>query len=144
METAILNDMLSVVFTLEKEEYGIDINRVQEIIRLPETTRLPSTPDYVLGIINLRNTIIPVIDTKKKLMSIESAVSEDTRVIIVEIGGKRVGLIVDEVSEVIKVPKELVVPADAIGTSIQMEYLLGVARFDQRLLILLNVNKILG
>ncbi len=144
MQAGIHKDMQSVVFTLGKEEYGIDIGKVQEIIRLPSITRLPNTVDYILGIINLRGCVIPIVDTKKKFMFIDSEITDDTRVIIVEIEGSRVGLIVDEVSEVLKIPEELVVPADNICTGIKMEYLLGVARFDSRLLILLNANKILG
>jgi len=144
MQTGINKNMQSVVFSLGKEEYGIEIGKVQEIIRLPAITRLPNTADYILGIINLRGCIIPVVDTKKKFMLIDSDITDDTRIIIIEIGGKRIGLIVDEVSEVINIADERIVPADNIGTGIRIEYILGVARFDNRLLILLNADKILG
>ncbi|WP_054692740.1 chemotaxis protein CheW [Syntrophomonas palmitatica] len=144
MQTGINKNMQSVVFSLGKEEYGIEIGKVQEIIRLPAITRLPNTADYILGIINLRGCIIPVVDTKKKFMLIDSDITDDTRIIVIEIGGKRIGLIVDEVSEVINIADERIVPADNIGTGIRIEYILGVARFDNRLLILLNADKILG
>ena len=144
MPDIITKEIQAVVFSLGEEEYGIDIGKVQEIIRLPEVTRLPGTTDYVMGIINLRGSIIPIVDLKKMSMQIDSDFTDETRVIVLEIGAKKVGLIVDEVAEVINIPTELVVASQDIGTRIQAEYLLGIARLGQRLLILLNVERILG
>jgi purine-binding chemotaxis protein CheW len=139
---AMATELQSVVFRLGEEEYGIDIGKVQEIIRLPEITKLPNTADYVLGIINLRGRIIPIIDLKRKFLQETSHRKEETRVIVLETGSQKVGIIVDEVSEVVKIPLDLVVAADSIGTSIEAEYLLGVAKFNERLLILPDTDKI--
>jgi purine-binding chemotaxis protein CheW len=133
-----------VVFAMGEEEYGIDIEKVQSIMRLPETTMLPGTADYVLGIFNLRGDIIPVVDLKKMSMGVASVATEETRVIVVEIGSHRVGLIVDEVAEVVKVPADVIVSAGSIGTTISADYLLGIARLGERLLILLNVDRLLS
>lgn len=142
MANVLGNEMQVVVFSLGQEEYGGDITRVQEIIRLPEVTTLPNTAGYILGIINLRGSIIPIIDLKKKFRFPSSEITDETRVIVVEINSEKVGLIVDEVSEVISFPIQEVVSADGIGFGIQGEYFLGVVRLDERLLILLNLEKI--
>lgn len=137
------NDIQSIVFRLGNEEYGIDIHKVQEIIRLPEITRLPDMVNHVLGIINLRGNIIPLVDLKIKLMAVGAEYSETTRVLVVEVGSTKVGFIVDEVSEVICIPGNMIVEADEIGGSISSEYLLGVAKMNNRLLIILNIDEIL-
>lgn len=131
-----------VSFFLGSEEYGIDIARVQEIIRVPALTGLPGTADYVLGIINLRGTVIPIIDLKRKYMNTAMAVSDETRIIVIEIADKKMGLMVDEVTEVVKIPDEAVVPADLISTGVAVQHLHGVARIGERLLIILNVDRI--
>lgn len=138
------NEIQVVVFKLGQAEYGGDITRVQEIIRLPDVTALPNTADYILGIINLRGSIIPIIDLKKKFGFASAEKSDETRVIVVEIGSNKVGLIVDEVSEVVSFPVEEVVSADVVRFGIQGEHLLGVVRLDERLLILINLDKIIN
>ena len=142
MSGTIADELLMVVFNLGEEEYGIEISGVQEIIRLPKVTKLPGSDEYILGIINLRGTIVSIVDLKKKFMRQTSEENDETRVIVVELGDKRVGLVVDEVAEVIKIPAEMLVPAENIGSSISSDYLLGVVRLEERLLIILNVNKI--
>lgn len=140
----ITNNMQTIVFTLGKEAYGIDIHKVQEIIRVPEVTKMPNTVQHVLGIINLRGSIIPLIDLKMKLLKADSEYSDTTRVLVVEVGGKKIGLIVDDVSEVIDIQGDVVVDAGGIGEGICTDYLLGVAKTNDRLLILLNIDKILN
>lgn len=144
MANELVNEMQVVVFSLGQVEYGGDIKKVQEIIRLPEVTALPGTADYILGIINLRGSIIPIIDLKKKIGFPSSEMTDETRVIVVEISNNKVGLIVDEVSEVVSFPADEVVSADAVGFGIQEKHLLGVVRLDERLLILLNLDRIFG
>lgn len=139
-----LNELQVVVFSIDEQEYGIDIEKVQEIIRLPAVTRLPGTADYVLGITNLRGNVIPIVDLKKISLGLNAIPTEESRVIVVEMGEKRMGLVVDEVAEVIPVPQEIIVSKESIGTSIKAEYLLGVARFDTRLLYVLNVDKLIA
>jgi len=142
MSETLTKEMQTVVFALGKEEYGIDISKVQEIIRLPEITKLPNTADYILGIINLRGNIIPVLDPKKKFLGAVSEYGEEARVVVVETGSARMGLVVDLVSEVRKLPPGSVVSPDSLGTGIHKEYLLGIVKLDQRLLILLDVDKV--
>jgi purine-binding chemotaxis protein CheW len=142
MSSTITDEFLVVVFTLGEEEYGIEISGVQEIIRLPKVTKLPGNDDYILGIVNLRGKIISIVDLKQKLMLRTSEANDETRVIVVDLGDKSVGLVVDEVEEVMKIPTEMLVPAQNIGSSLQANYFRGVVRLDERLLILLDVNKI--
>ncbi len=142
MANAIGSEMQVVVFSLGQVEYGGDIKKVQEIIRLPEVTALPGTADYILGIINLRGSIIPIVDLKKKLGLPNSEITDETRVIVVEISNKKVGLIVDEVSEVISFPAEEISTADDVGFGIQEKHILGVVRINERLLVLLDLDNI--
>lgn len=138
------NENQSVVFFLDKVEYAVDIANVQEIIRLPKITGMPGTPDDVLGIVNLRGSIIPIVDLKKRLMQIPSEFGDETRVLVVENKSRKVGLIVDEVSEVFNIPAETVAEANSITTGINTHYITGVANFNDRLLILLNIGSILN
>ena len=142
MANAIGSEMQVVVFSLGQVEYGGDIKKVQEIIRLPEVTALPGTADYILGIINLRGSIIPIVDLKKKLGLPNSEITDETRVIVVEISNKKVGLIVDEVSEVISFPAEEISTADDVGFGIKEKHILGVVRINERLLVLLDLDNI--
>ncbi len=133
------------VFQLAGEEFGVDIMQVQEIIRMPGITRIPQSPEYVEGIINLRGKIIVVInlDTRFKIDSKE--VDDNSRIIVVEIGETVVGMIVDSVSEVIRLPASNVEPApEMITTKIHADYLQGVGKMDERLLILLDLEKVLS
>jgi len=139
-----LNELQVVVFSIDEQEYGIDIEKVQEIIRLPAVTGLPGTADYVLGITNLRGSVIPVVDLKKISLGHNAVPTEESRIIVVEMGDKRMGLVVDEVAEVIPVPQDRIVSKESIGTGTKAEYLQGVARFDTRLLYLLNVDKLIA
>jgi purine-binding chemotaxis protein CheW len=138
------NEMQIVVFSLGQAKYGGDITRIQEIIKLPEVTSLPGTADYILGIINLRGNIVPIIELNKKLGFSTSERTDETRVIVVELSGKRFGLIVDEVSEVVKVPFEAVNATNSVDYGIQVKYILGLAKLDEHLLILLDMEKIVG
>lgn len=137
------SDMEIVVFVLGEEEYGIEIGKVQEIIRVPEgTTKLPNTADYFMGVTNLRGDIIPIIDLKQKFLQIYTEYSDETRVVVIEIASNKIGLVVDEVVEVMKISADMIMMTDVINTGIQVDYLLGIARLDERLLLLLNEDKI--
>ncbi len=133
-----------VVFALGEEVYGVDIARVQEIIRLPAITRVPRTPDYIEGVINLRGKITPVMDLRKRFELPVSDLSRETRIMVVEIGGQMVGLIVDGVSEVLRVPAEAIEPPSALVTTVDSAYLRAIAKLDSRLIILLDLDRILG
>ena len=136
-----------VVFTLRSGdnvcEYRVPITQVQEINRLTKPTKLPQVPDFVEGIINLRGNIIPVIDIKKRFAMPATGHTDDSRIIVVEVGGRTVGIVVDGVSEVLRLPVTSIEPPPAIIGGIAAQYLTGVGKLDNRLLIMLDMTKIL-
>lgn len=136
-----------VVFTLKQGdtvcEYGVPITQVQEIIPMAKPTRLPQVPDFVEGIINFRGKIIPIIDLKKRFDMEATEITSDTRSVVVEVSGQTVGIIVDEVSEVLRLSKDNIEPPPAAIGGITAEYLTGVGKLEDRLLILLDMDKIL-
>ncbi len=123
-------------------EYGVPITKVQEIIPMAVPTRLPQVPDFVEGIINLRGRIIPIIDLKKRFAMNASEVTSESRSVVVEVDGQTVGIIVDEVSEVLRLPQDSIEPPPAVMGGITAEYLTGVGKLEDRLLILLDMDKI--
>lgn len=137
-----------VVFTLKRDnvvcEYGVPITKVQEIITMPVPTKLPQVPDFVEGIINLRGRIIPIIDLKKRFQMGASETTNDSRSVVVEVEGQTVGIIVDEVSEVLRLPTGNIEPPPAVVGGIAAEYLTGVGKLEDRLLILLDMDRILN
>lgn len=131
-----------VIFRLAKEEYGLPITKVQEINRLVPITKLPQTPDFMEGIINLRGRIIPVVDLRKRFQIEVSDYNDDTRIIIVEVSGQTVGVIVDAVAEVVRMSTANVEPPPP-AFILDAKYIQGVGKFNGRLLILLEIDKIL-
>ena len=131
-------------FRLGLEEYAVDILKIKEIKLLMEITRVPKAPSFVEGVINLRGDIVPIIDLRKKLRLPTSDLGEDTRIIIVEIESKMCGVIVDGVSEVIEIEENKILPPPSIVKgSIDSAYLKGVGKLGDRILILLDLDKIL-
>lgn len=130
-------------FYLGTEEYAVDILRIKEIKLMQQITKVPKAPDFVEGVINLRGDIVPIIDLKKKLNLGEAVIDEETKIIVVEIEGKMVGMIVDEVSEVIEIEDTKLAPPPPIIAGIEGEYLKGVGRMKDKLLILLDITQIL-
>ncbi len=133
-----------VTFRLGNEEFSLDILRVQEIIRHMDLTRVPRTPEFVEGVINLRGRVIPVLDLRKRFGLPADERTNDTRIIVVDVDDRTVGLKVDAVSEVLRLPSDTVEPPPAIVTGTESEYIKGVGKLDGRLLILLDVAKILN
>ena len=134
-----------VVFNSGSEEFGVEIMNVQEIIRMTNITKIPQAPEYIRGIINLRGRIIVVINLNVIMGMGSKEQTENTRIIVANIGETVMGFVVDSVSEVIRLQEKNVEPAPAvIASKIGTEYVLGVGKLDNRLLILLNLNKILG
>lgn len=134
-----------VVFSIGSEEFGVEIMNVQEIIRMTNITKIPQAPDYIRGIINLRGRIIVVINLNVVLGMENKEQDENTRIIVASIDDTVMGFVVDSVSEVIRLQEKNVelapaVIADKMGT----EYVLGVGKLDNRLLILLNLDKLLS
>ncbi len=138
-------DLLQLVsFNLGKEEFAVDILKIQEINRLVEITKVPRSPDFVEGVINLRGKVIPIIDLRKRFNLPASESTKQTRVVVVDIDNMVVGLVVDAVSEVLRLPASTVEPPPPIVAGIDSEYISGVGKLEDRLLILLELDKVLS
>ena len=134
----------NLVFTVKSQEFGFQAVRVQEISTVLPTTRVPNAPSYIEGIMNLRGRLASVINFRKKLGFEPKEHDEDTRVIVVELGTFPIGIIVDAVEEVIKIPDEKVQKLpESTTTSASKDYMAGVGMLDERLIILLDVDKVL-
>ena len=140
-----LDDLVQLVsFRLGQEVFGIDILKVQEINRLVEITQVPQAPHYCEGIINLRGKVIPVINLRKKFGMEIIEWDKLTRILVCDMDGKVVGMIVDSVEEVLKIPQSTIEPTPDIVSSVNSEYIEGIAKQDKELLIFLNISKIAG
>lgn len=137
-----LNQLIS--FLVGDEEYGLDILRVKEVIRLREITRLPRAPSFVKGIINLRGDVIPIIDLRNKFGLEHQQYSAMTRVIVVDVDGRLVGMVVDAASQVVRVPADQIDPPPPIAGGLSVEFIKGVGKLEERLIILLNIDRILS
>jgi purine-binding chemotaxis protein CheW len=133
-----------VVFELANELYGIDIAVVESIIKVQAITQLPQTPDYIKGVTNLRGTVLPVIDLRIRFGLGVQKDTKQTRVIIVTMGNIKVGMMVDSVSEVLRVSDESIEPLPPMVNSANSVFLKGIVRLENRLIILLEVEKVLS
>ncbi|SHK30835.1 chemotaxis protein CheW [Desulforamulus aeronauticus] len=132
-----------VVFQLMEQVYGVDINSVYEIIRMETITSIPRTPHFVEGVINLRGRIIPVIDLGLRFGLGQSQRTQASRIIIVEVSGQTIGMIVDSVQEVLRIPLTTIEPPPPVVNGVDAAYLRGIAVLEQRLIILLDQNRVL-
>ena len=135
--------MQVVSFRLANEEYGIEITKVQEIILVGEITKVPQTPKYIKGLINLRSTVIPIVDLRLRFGMPEDAVGDETRIMVMNVAGKTIGIIVDAVSEVLRISRDQIAPPPPTVSCQGRDYLTGLAKLEKRLLILLDVERIL-
>jgi purine-binding chemotaxis protein CheW len=133
-----------VSFHLDKEIYGIEITKVREIILITEITRIPQTPHYVKGLINLRSTVIPVIDLRSLFGLHEGEMTDESRIMVLQACGKTIGIVVDAVSEVLRIKRDQIAPPPPTVAGLGREYLTGLVRLEKQLLILLDIDKILG
>ena len=133
-----------VSFKIGEEEFGVDILSVQEINRMSQITKVPNTPHFIEGVINLRGRIIPVLDLRVKLGLLKLEHNKNTRIVVVELKGQTIGFIVDEVSEVLRIPKNITEPPPAMVGGIDSEYITSIGKLEDRLLILLDLEKILS
>lgn len=132
-----------IVFQLQDEEYGVDVHQVLSIEHIQQITRVPRTPAFVKGVINLRGIVTPIIDLRSRFSLEEVEYTEQTRIVVVRVEDKDVGLIVDSANDVIDVPTELIEDPPEVVGGIRAEYLQGVAKLDNRLLVVLNLEKVL-
>lgn len=130
-------------FRLGNEEYGIEINKVREIILVGDITQVPETPPFVKGLINLRSMVIPIIDLKLRFGLPEMPRTDETRIVVVNVGGKTIGIIVDAVNEVLRITQNQIAPPPPAVAGLEQEYLVGLAKLEDRLLILLDIENIL-
>lgn len=133
-----------VTFHVGKEEFGVDILDVREINRLMDITRVPHAPEFVEGVINLRGQVIPVVDLRRRFRLAAAERDKNNRIVVVELTGKVVGFLVDSVSEVLRVPSSLVEPPPAIAGGIDSDYIRGVVKLEDRLLVLLDLQRLLN
>jgi len=142
-----LGEMQLVTFMLGDEEFGIPISKIQEIDRLGKVTKVPKAAHFIDGITNLRGEVIPVLDTRKRF-DLEPKLSDDrTRIVIVNLGGVRTGLVVDSVREVMNLAKkDIAPPPESIGSGIDQQFIAGIGKVDsgKRMIVLLDVEKILS
>jgi purine-binding chemotaxis protein CheW len=130
-------------FTLGEEEYGVDILTVQEIRRYDTVTRIPDTPDFIKGVVNLRGTIVPVVDLRLKFHLGKAEYNGFTVMIILNIAKRVVGMVVDSVSDVIQLGPDQVRPPPEFGGTLDTRFITGLGTLDQRMLILVDIEKLL-
>jgi purine-binding chemotaxis protein CheW len=131
------------VFRLADQPYGVDIMKIKQIIRPLKITRLPKAPEFVEGVVNLRGVVIPVIDMRKRFGLAPRPEGADTKVIIASVERRIIGIIVDEVTEVVPVPRSEIQPPPRVIRGVEAEYLLGVCRYQDEILLILNLDDIL-
>ncbi|MHB1247636.1 MAG: chemotaxis protein CheW [Sulfuriferula sp.] len=131
-------------FTLGKEEYGIDILKVQEIRGYEPVTRIANSPDFIKGVVNLRGIIVPIVDMRIKFDLGEPVYDQFTVVIILNIAGRVMGMVVDSVSDVTTLSPEQIKEAPEMGTTFDTDYLIGLGTLDERMLILVDIDKLMS
>ena len=138
-------DLLQLVsFKIGEEEFGVDILFVREINRMVEITRVPKSPEYVEGVINLRGKVIPIVSLRKRMGMPEKELDKDTRIVVVELEDQLIGFVVDAVSEVLRISRNITESPPETASGVDAEYITGIAKMDERLLILLNLNRLLS
>ncbi|MFW5750431.1 MAG: chemotaxis protein CheW [Planctomycetota bacterium] len=140
-----MQDYLQVVsFRLGAEEYAIEITTVKEIILVEGITAVPQMPDYVEGVINLRGNVIPVLDLRRRFALDAAPFDEQTRIVVVRLGARIIGLIVDAVSQVMRIPRGDIQDPPATIAGLAGEHLVGIARLAERMVLLLDIEQVLG
>jgi purine-binding chemotaxis protein CheW len=132
-----------VTFSIGEEEFGVNILQVQEIIRTMEITNVPRAPEFVEGVINLRGKVIPIVDMRRRFGLRSKEHDKYTRIIVIEIDMIIVGFVVDSVSEVLRIPANSVQPPPPVVAGMDSDYIDGVGKLEDRLLILLDLDSLL-
>lgn len=136
-------DLHIVGFRVGREMFGVPIELVHEIVRVPEITSVPDSPDYIEGVINLRGKIVSIIDLRKRFGEQEVTSNKKNRILVAEIDGKMLGLVVDAASEVLKLPGSEVEPPPNVFEENELNYVTGVGKLGSKLVILIDLSKIL-
>ncbi len=129
-------------FRLDNEDYAIAITKIQEIILIKPITRIPQMPDFIEGLINLRGSVIPIINLRKRFGLLPRDLDDDTRIIVVNVHDKTVGCIVDAVTQVMRINRDQVQPPPLGVLAVNHQYLAGLAKLEERLLIILDIDKL--
>lgn len=133
-----------VTFRIGDEEFGLDVFTVHEILRWQEPTPMPRAPEFVEGVMDVRGTLVPVVDLRRRFELPEVRTDDDTRIVLVEFGGERLGLVVDAVTEVLRVPETAIAPPPRYFRGLAAEFVRGIARAEQRLIVLVDMDRILS
>ena len=145
MQTSVIHsEMLQLVtFKLAGQKYAVDILKVQEINNIKEITTIPNAPPFLEGAINLRGKVIPVLNLGKKFSFGNTAINDLAKIVIMDIRGVIMGIIVDSVSDVLRIPRDLVEPPPPVSSNISSKFISGIAKLDEGLVILLDMDKLL-
>ncbi len=138
------NALEFLAFTLGQEEYGIDIQKVQELRSYDTVTRIANAPEHIKGVVNLRGIIVPIIDMRIKFNLGTPAYDQFTVVIILNVASRVMGIVVDSVSDVITLSPEQVKPAPEMGSVLDTDYLIGLGTLDERMLILVDIDRLMS
>jgi purine-binding chemotaxis protein CheW len=133
-----------VIFELANEFYGVDISAVEGIIKMQSITVMPHAPSFVEGVTNLRGSVLPVIDLRKRFHLPEVSNPKESRIVVADMRGTKVGMIVDSVSEVLRIPEEAIEPPPPMVASVDSAFIKGIAKMGERLIILLEVSTVLS
>jgi purine-binding chemotaxis protein CheW len=131
-------------FTLGQEEYGVDIQKVQELRGYDAVTRIANAPDYIKGVVNLRGVIVPIIDMRIKFNLGAPTYDQFTVVVVLNLHGRVIGMVVDSVSDVITLTRDQIKPAPEMGAALNTQYLTGLGAIDARMLILIDIERLMS
>ncbi|GAB2525237.1 chemotaxis protein CheW [Lysobacter humi (ex Lee et al. 2017)] len=143
LDTAGIADHEYLTFTLGAEEYGVDILKAQEIRGYDQVTRLPGAPGFVKGAINLRGLIVPVVDMRLKFALSQATYDDTTVMVVLSVAGRTIGIVVDSVSDVIRLQPAQVRPTPDLGSAIDRKFLTGLGVVEERMLILLDIERLM-
>jgi len=129
-----------VVFRLDKEEYGLNIMKVNGIEKYQEVVKIPNAPEYIEGMINLRGEVLPIFSLRKKFNLTDKPHDDDTKIIVVNTNGIKVGFVVDSVEEILQIEEEVIEVAPAIVAGINRKYIKSVAKVEQRMIVLIDID----
>ena len=133
-----------VVFDLNEEAHGVDISQVREIIRMEEITRVPRAPEFVEGVINLRGKVNPVVDLRARFSMPSTERTDEHGIVVVDVDGQDIGMVVDAVTEVSRTPSDSIEPPSSVITTDDSEYLTGIVKTNDKLIILLDIAKVIS